>query len=41
MDIREISAHLAMRVIQQAIEEGLDVSVIIILLLGYLNSTNL
>jgi len=25
MDIREISAHLAMRVIQQAIEEGLDV----------------
>ena len=26
MDIRKISAHLAMRVIQQAIEEGLDVS---------------
>ena len=27
MDIRKISAHLAMRVIQQAIEEGLDVSI--------------
>jgi len=25
MDIRKISSHLAMRVIQQAIDEGLDV----------------